>query len=48
MFFTGWYIAWIDQEEELRKQQNLHKIEAAHDDEERQREMLEKQAARYH
>lgn len=43
----GWYIAWIDQEEELRKQADLHKTKAVHDDEERQQQLLNEQVERY-
>lgn len=42
----GWYIAWIDQEEELRKQTDLHKTKAIHDDEERQQQLLNEQVER--
>ncbi|VIO88028.1 Uncharacterized protein BM_BM6739 [Brugia malayi] len=42
----GWFIAWIDQQEELRKQEALHKVKAIHDDEERLQQLLEEQAER--
>uniref|UniRef100_A0A915PYB3 DNA/RNA-binding protein Kin17 WH-like domain-containing protein n=1 Tax=Setaria digitata TaxID=48799 RepID=A0A915PYB3_9BILA len=42
----GWYIAWIDQQEELKKQETLHKVKAAYDDEERLQHLLEEQAER--
>ncbi|VDM98741.1 unnamed protein product [Thelazia callipaeda] len=42
----GWYIAWIDQEEELRKQAALHKVKAAYDDEHKQQQLLREQAER--
>ncbi|EFO20074.1 KIN protein [Loa loa] len=42
----GWFIAWIDQQEELRKQEALHKVKAIHDDEERLQQLLEGQAER--
>ncbi|VDK41106.1 unnamed protein product, partial [Gongylonema pulchrum] len=42
----GWYIAWINQEEELRKQVAMHKEKAAHDDEERQQQLLNEQVER--
>ncbi|KAL3989256.1 Domain of Kin17 curved DNA-binding family protein [Acanthocheilonema viteae] len=42
----GWFIAWIDQQEELRKQETLHKVKAIHDDEERLQQLLSEQAER--
>ncbi|CAG9539421.1 unnamed protein product [Cercopithifilaria johnstoni] len=42
----GWFIAWIDQQEELRKQEAFHKVKAIHDDEERLQQLLREQAER--
>ncbi|OZC08652.1 hypothetical protein X798_04333 [Onchocerca flexuosa] len=42
----GWFISWIDQQEELRKQDALHKVKAIHDDEERLQQLLGEQAER--
>uniref|UniRef100_A0A0R3RFP4 Kin17_mid domain-containing protein n=1 Tax=Elaeophora elaphi TaxID=1147741 RepID=A0A0R3RFP4_9BILA len=42
----GWFIAWIDQQEELRKQEEFHKVKAIHDDEERLQQLLKEQAER--
>ncbi|VDM40821.1 unnamed protein product [Toxocara canis] len=40
----GWYIALVDQEEEMRKQEAAHKVKADHDDEERHQRLLEQRA----
>lgn len=47
MFLLGWFIAWIDQQEEIKKQEAFHKVKAIHDDEERMQQLLREQAERY-
>uniref|UniRef100_A0A8R1XWN6 Kin17_mid domain-containing protein n=2 Tax=Onchocerca TaxID=6281 RepID=A0A8R1XWN6_ONCVO len=42
----GWFISWIDQQEELRKQETVHKVRAIQDDEERLQQLLGEQAER--
>uniref|UniRef100_A0A9J2PRM0 DNA/RNA-binding protein Kin17 WH-like domain-containing protein n=1 Tax=Ascaris lumbricoides TaxID=6252 RepID=A0A9J2PRM0_ASCLU len=42
----GWFIALVDQEEEMRKQEAAHKAKADHDDEERQQQLLEQRVER--
>lgn len=45
--FAGWFIALVDQEEEMRKQEAAHKAKADHDDEERQQQLLEQRVERF-
>lgn len=45
-FFIGWYIALIDQEEELRAEKEKNKAKAEINDAEQHMLMIEKQAER--
>ncbi|KAL7069720.1 hypothetical protein ACQ4LE_011181 [Meloidogyne hapla] len=45
--FLGWYITYIDQEEELRKQKLHQRAKQEKDDEERMNEHLQRQIERF-
>lgn len=46
ILFPGWYIAYIDREEEERAERAAKKVRMDRDDEERMRELIEAQAER--